>query len=399
MGQTWSKFMSGHMEAGSNDPPVPEACSSPDPSGRQSQASTEASSSVPLYQGGPFSVAAADVELSSLKDEESDEERDQERGKETQTTPTPTPSTSQQLSPLQAFLKGPEKVHLKKSSQASPSTACKYGPLKGLDQKSRAFKQPRISSPPATTRLQHQHHASKLDAEPARKFRAQQESSTPSPSQFSPSQVADEEVGLQLARMEDDEDEETASQSMLPETEDDLKVDSTKEGEDFVQPPHSSAQKMLFFELDRKRKAPAGLPSLAVEYMGSSRVKLKARTLLEKSSEGGARKDLGAGESLVGRRVRKAVGSRGISEGHVCSYDVSSRLYQIEYDNGKEEAMEWLDLEPCLIDQSKTSSAPVEEVKGIKPVRKSLRNAATKVKKVEEFVYTKRSIRGRRRKK
>jgi hypothetical protein len=61
--------------------------------------------------------------------------------------------------------------------------------------------------------------------------------------------------------------------------------------------------------------------------------------------------------------------------------------------------MEWLDLEPCLIDQSKTSSAPVEEVKGTKPVRKSLRNAATKVKKVEEFVYTKRSVRGRRRKK
>jgi hypothetical protein len=40
-----------------------EACSSPDPSGQQSQASTEASSSVPIYQGGPFSVAAADVEV------------------------------------------------------------------------------------------------------------------------------------------------------------------------------------------------------------------------------------------------------------------------------------------------------------------------------------------------
>jgi hypothetical protein len=82
--------------------------------------------------------------------------------------------------------------------------------------------------------------------------------------------------------MEDDEEEETASQSMLPEPEDDVKVDSIKEGEDFVQPPHSSAQKMLFFELDRKRKAPAGLPSLAVECMGSSRLKLKARTPLEK---------------------------------------------------------------------------------------------------------------------
>lgn len=157
-----------------------------------------------------------------------------------------------------------------------PSTACKCGPLKGLDQKSRAFKQPRISSPPVKTRLQHQHHASKSE------FRAQQESSTPSPSQFSPSQVPDEEAGLQLAQMEDEEDEETASQSMLPEPEDDVKVDSTKEGEDFVQPPHSSAQKMLFFELDRKRKAPAGLPSLAVECMGSSRMKLKARTTLEK---------------------------------------------------------------------------------------------------------------------
>lgn len=72
---------------------------------------------------------------------------------------------------------------------------------------------------------------------------------------------------------------------------------------------------------------------------------------------------------------------------------------QIEYDNGKDEAMEWVDLEPYLTDQSKTSSAPVEKVRGIKPVRKSLRNAATKVKKVEEIVYTKRSVRGRRRKK
>lgn len=71
---------------------------------------------------------------------------------------------------------------------------------------------------------------------------------------------------------------------------------------------------------------------------------------------------------------------------------------QIEYENGKQETMEWLDLEPCLFDQSKTTSAPMEEVKGIKPVRKSLRNAP-KVKKVEEFVYTKRQVRGSRRKK
>lgn len=38
---------------------------------------------------------------------------------------------------------------------------------------------------------------------------------------------------------------------------------------------------------------------------------------------------MGAGEAMVGRRVRKAIGSRGISEGHVYSYDVSSRLYQV----------------------------------------------------------------------
>jgi len=44
---------------------------------------------------------------------------------------------------------------------------------------------------------------------------------------------------------------------------------------------------------------------------------------------GGARKDLGAGEAIVGRRIRKANGSRGTSEGHVRSYDVSSRLYQV----------------------------------------------------------------------
>lgn len=55
--------MSGHMGETGNNPPAPETCTSPDPSGQQSQASTEASSSVPIYQGGPFSVAAADVEV------------------------------------------------------------------------------------------------------------------------------------------------------------------------------------------------------------------------------------------------------------------------------------------------------------------------------------------------
>lgn len=38
---------------------------------------------------------------------------------------------------------------------------------------------------------------------------------------------------------------------------------------------------------------------------------------------------MGAGEAIVGRRIRKATGSRGISEGHVRSYDVYSRLYQV----------------------------------------------------------------------
>ena len=61
---------------------------------------------------------------------------------------------------------------------------------------------------------------------------------------------------------------------------------------------------------------------------------------------------------------------------------------QPKYGNGTE----WLDLE-----QSKMSSGPV---KGARPVRKSLRTAAaTKAKKMEEFVYTTRSLRGRRRKK
>lgn len=40
-----------------------ETCTSADPSAQQSEASTEASSSIPIYQGGPFSVAAADVEV------------------------------------------------------------------------------------------------------------------------------------------------------------------------------------------------------------------------------------------------------------------------------------------------------------------------------------------------
>jgi len=218
------------------------------------------------------------LQLSSLKDDESDEDRDQERGKETQTTPTPTPSTSQQLSPLHAFLKGPEKAHLK-NPQASPSTAFNCGPLKICEKKSRAFKQPHSSSPPALARLQQP--ASKSDAETAKQLRNQQESSTPSPSQFSPSQAPDDDA-FQLAQM--DEEEDTSSQSMLPEPEDDVEMNSpNKEGEEaLVQPQHSFAQKMLFFELDRKRKAPAGLPSLAVECIGQTRLKLKARTPLEK---------------------------------------------------------------------------------------------------------------------
>lgn len=190
----------------------------------------------------------------------------------------PTPSTSQQLSPLQAFLKGPEKAHRKKS-QVSPSTAFKCGPLKICEKKSRAFKQPRTSPPPALARSQQ--HASKSDAETVKQLRNRQESSTPSPSQFSPPQVPDEGA-FQLTQM-DEEEEDSPSQSMLPEPEDDVEMDSpNKEGEDLVRPPHSSAQKMLFFELDRKRKAPAGLPSLAVECMGPSRLKLKAGTPLEK---------------------------------------------------------------------------------------------------------------------
>jgi len=202
--------------------------------------------------------------LSSLKDDESDEER----GKETQTTPTPTPSTSQQLSSLQAFLKepgpGPEKVHLKKSQQASPSNAAgNRVPLKTFNRRSRPFKQPRLSSP--SQLLQH-HTSSKLDAEPVKRNRTQQEeSSISSPSQFSPSQAPDEKA------LTDEEEEE-------PE-EDDVNMESTK-GEDLMQP---SAQRLLLFELDRKRKAPAGLPSLAVECMGASRMKLKARTSQEKT--------------------------------------------------------------------------------------------------------------------
>lgn len=38
---------------------------------------------------------------------------------------------------------------------------------------------------------------------------------------------------------------------------------------------------------------------------------------------------LDSGEAVVGRRVRKTIGSRSIFEGHVASYDVSSRLYQV----------------------------------------------------------------------
>lgn len=99
-------------------------------------------------------------------------------------------------------------------------------------------------------------------------------------SQFSP---APDEDAYQLAQI-DEEEEDTFSQSIVPEPEDDVEMDSPnkEEEEDLVQPPHSSAQKMLFFELDRKRKAPAGLPSLAVECMGPSRLKLKTRTPLEK---------------------------------------------------------------------------------------------------------------------
>ncbi|XP_024392408.1 uncharacterized protein [Physcomitrium patens] len=383
MGQTWSKFMSGHMDAGSN-PPAPETCTAQEPSTEQSQASTEASSSVPIFQGGWFRVAVADVELSSLKgdEKESDEEHIQERRNERQTTPTH--STSQQLSPLPAF-KVPEKIHLKKS-QSSASTAFKIS-----NKKSRASKQPRISSSSAVTRFQ-QHYAPKTDAEPARKLRTHQESLTPSPSQFS--QLPDEEA-LHLAQMEDEDEEEgTPSQAMLPEVENDVKIEPLKEeAQELMQPLQSSAQKLLFFELDRKRKAPAGLPSLAIEYTGSSHMKLKPRTLLEKPSEGGSRKIPGGGEAPVGRRVRKTIGNRGVAEGHV-----SSRVYETECDKQKEEAIEWLDPESYLVHQNKTTSAPIEEGKVIKPLRKSLRNAQ-KVKKVEEFVYTRRTVRRRRRKK
>lgn len=198
--------------------------------------------------------------MSSLKDDESDEER----RKESQGIPTPTPSTSQQVSSFQAFVKGPEKLYLKKS-QASPSTAGTRGLLRTFNRKAKAFKQPRNSSP----RLLQNH-----TSEPAKRNRAhQQESSTSSPTHFAP-----DEDAVHLAQMDD---EDTPSQSvMLPEpVGDDVKMESAKESEELMQP---SSQKPTSVELDRKRKAPAGLPSLAVECMGASRMKLKARTSLEK---------------------------------------------------------------------------------------------------------------------
>ena len=71
---------------------------------------------------------------------------------------------------------------------------------------------------------------------------------------------------------------------------------------------------------------------------------------------------------------------------------------QIEYENRKEESMEWRELEQCLVDQSKTTSVPVEEVKRTTSLRKSLRNAP-RVKKIDGFVYTKSKVRARRYKK
>lgn len=74
---------------------------------------------------------------------------------------------------------------------------------------------------------------------------------------------------------------------------------------------------------------------------------------------------------------------------------------QIKYNNGKDEMMEWIDLEPCLVEQSKkTISAPLADQgdKGAHNLRQSLQNRP-RFKKVEELVYTKRKGRGRRRKK
>lgn len=74
---------------------------------------------------------------------------------------------------------------------------------------------------------------------------------------------------------------------------------------------------------------------------------------------------------------------------------------QIKYNNGKDEMMEWIDLEPCLVEQSKKIiSAPLADQgdKGAHNLRQSLQNRP-RFKKVEELVYTKRKGRGRRRKK
>ena len=60
--------------------------------------------------------------------------------------------------------------------------------------------------------------------------------------------------------------------------------------------------------------------------------------------------------------------------------------------------MEWLELEPCLVEKREPKDVPPEEENEVPKLRKSLRNRP-RWKNVDELVYTKRKSRGRRRKK
>lgn len=208
-------------------------------------------------------------QLSSLQgpEQEDDDDEPSERGKKTQITPSP--SASQQ-SPLQAFLKPPEKAQFKKS-QATPSlAACKCAPLKVFNLKTRPCRPPQDSPSPSISRLSPL-HACAFDTEPIRKH--QDQTTSASTSQKSVSEAPDNQKITEKY-------EETPSHSAPLETED-ANMDSVQAMTVDITQPHSSAQKVLFFELDRKRKAPAGLPNLAVDCTGSARTKPKAGTSLQ----------------------------------------------------------------------------------------------------------------------
>ncbi|KAG0622689.1 hypothetical protein M758_3G116100 [Ceratodon purpureus] len=324
MGQRWSTLKYGHLEESEY-----EEGESMSLSPEQSQATTEASSSVPVFDRGLCPACPNDIELSNLQS--ADALNVDARKKEKEACPKPAKVSTPHFSSVKGSSKDSEIV------QVTPSVAtCRLRPRKSaLDHKLETCREA----------LRGQFALGKLGTN--------SEAIQPPPLMS----LAPASPSRNVANLMELTRNNACRGAMLSPLI--AKVRGERKLQNHTsQQQYSPAQTLLLFQFDRKRKWSSGLPSLAFDCTScpATHVKLRARTPLEKPSEGAVTEvvlDLGTGDAMVGRSVRKVIeGHKDSCKGHISRYIAAQRLYQIKYDNGNEESLEWLDLEPCLVAES-----------------------------------------------